>query len=207
MRSPPAVPSPTTRAWPAAPQASLIRAPAAGQRASSIAVSCNDARMRSKASSGFMAPCSLVQRPGPRAEREPDPQRRSSVRLDIVAAFRNGHLPPGAARSGPGLEKSRMRFDDPVRVHCQASAEPEQFTIRRDDQWTGKSVWLLRPDTRPAAATAPAKRPGHKVGMVRSRSWLSPNKESGASDTLMRTRTATPSRGETLPRRLGDSSR
>ena len=36
---------------------------------------------------------------------------------DIVPARRNGVSAPCAARPGPGIEKLRIRFDDPVRVH------------------------------------------------------------------------------------------
>ena len=37
--------------------------------------------------------------------------------LDIVPARRNGVSAPCAARPSPGIEKFRIRFDDPVRVH------------------------------------------------------------------------------------------
>ena len=38
-------------------------------------------------------------------------------RLEIVAARRNGAFAPCAARPSPGIEKFRIRFDDPVGVH------------------------------------------------------------------------------------------
>ena len=127
--------------------------------------------------------------------------------LDIVSAHRNGLWPPCAACPGPGIEKSYIRFDDSLRIHRSGVHEPEQSTIHPDTRSIGTSVEPLRSDSRPNVPTSPTLRPGHRVGTVRSRSRLSPNKEAGASETLMRIRTATPSRGETLPRRYGDLRR
>ena len=91
----------------------------------------------------------------------------------VVSACRNSPMPPCAVRPCPGIEKFRIRLDDPVRAHRSGACAPEESAICRVAGWTGTSIELLRPDARPQMATGPALRPGHKVGGgsgVRSRS-------------------------------------
>ena len=67
--------------------------------------------------------------------------------LDIVSARRNGVSAPNAARPSPGIEKFRIRFDDPVRVHrlgargIRAIRNP----LRRPKEWEiRQAVTILR---------------------------------------------------------------
>lgn len=80
--------------------------------------------------------------------------------------LQNDASAPRAARPGPGIENLRVRIDDPVRVRRPAAREPEQSAIRSKARRIGRSVRPLRSAMRPQTTTAPASRPGHKVGTV-----------------------------------------
>ena len=69
--------------------------------------------------------------------------------LDIVSARRNGVSAPYAARPSPGIEKFRIRFDDPVRVHrlgargIRAIRNP----LRRPKEWEIRQAAAIRRET------------------------------------------------------------
>ena len=106
-------------------------------------------------------------RQGPHRRHRPRPSWRRAApdrSRQVDSARRNSRMPPCAARPDPGIENSRIRFDDPACVHRPRARRPEQSAIHQNTRRIGKFVGLLRPDARPHMATAPAKRPGHKVG-------------------------------------------
>ena len=69
--------------------------------------------------------------------------------LDIVPARRNGVSAPCAARPSPGIEKFRIRFDDPVRVHRLGARGTEAIRnpLRRPKYWEIRQAVAIRRET------------------------------------------------------------
>ena len=130
------------------------------------------------------------------------PLHRTATRggLDIVSALRKGPVPPCAARSGPGIEKFHIRFDDPVRVHRSVSrgTGTNRNPLKHPKDWEIRPAIVIRSETEHgnhpgfAAGTQDGAGVGHRVKE-------SPGKGNRYVWGIDPTRPAAPSGGQALP--------